>query len=846
MIAIVDRLVLLTTTAALLTGLLGTPVAALPPIPAVACPVVSHDDAPKLDGVMDEPAWQKAEVQTRFYRYYGRLERPQEMRLITDGQWLYVGFTAFEPGIAAKDLESVNVFVAPSKASDQFVSFALDMNAKGFVKSKPPLGETQDFKAAFGRHDDRWVVELAIRATPVFGSALRKGKVFDFNLDRTRYEAIGDTFDVLQQWSNTGTSSGERYRFGEVTVGRAADRLPMIRSELKFQIELARSVAGDLSNASRGAFEKTVAAAERLIAMPPGEGAITTADVQAYALEAEQRTRALQHAVLADRGAFVWACNPMAVPLSDDLPSPDQPSAERLEVRVLGGEFESAALVVTNLTNRTLDGQVLIGDFIAGDASGEPVRRPGRAIVDVRTAPLYHMKQSNRHIRDPLPVIQQGGWFRVVPQQNELLWLTFKSRGLPPGKYTATMTIRSHDDQLLQPIELVLRVYPLALGAAGRPRVHVWNPQIKGRDWAERAAHNRDYYLTCDQHGNRDDLPQFTADAQGNVLSEHLDFTRFDRFLDQVMQTGADTYLITVEAHRQRFWPMRLESQKWFEPDAKSLGTKRWSARFNEIFHKWVVAFRAHMEAKGLPPNRWAFYIMDEPASGEELQEVIEFARQAKKADPEVRNYITLPIRHGHDAQYIEASKYLDLIQLIGTQSPKLRKTLQQHAGELWSYTINLRGSNPFYSYRVDVCWVPMHRGDLGTGFWVWDSHSEVPLRWRDGTKRTKPPGVRFGVIYDDHDGGIVPSLRTEAFREGIEDWKYLIMLDEALARGKAKGVAAEVLAAAAEFRAGCFDRLEGPDTVYLLRDEARAHLMRLHVVLGELDPDEVATVEQN
>ena len=62
--------------------------AALPPIPSMACPMISPDDAPKLDGEVNEAVWRKAEAQTTFHRYYGRLERPQEMRLLTDGQWL--------------------------------------------------------------------------------------------------------------------------------------------------------------------------------------------------------------------------------------------------------------------------------------------------------------------------------------------------------------------------------------------------------------------------------------------------------------------------------------------------------------------------------------------------------------------------------------------------------------------------------------------------------------------------------------------------------------------------------------------------------------------------------------
>jgi hypothetical protein len=820
--------------------------AALPPLPSMACPVISPDDAPKLDGEVDEAVWRKAEVQTTFHRYYGGLERPQQMRLLTDGQWLYISLTASETGIAEKDIEVVTIFIAPHKSSDQFVGFDVRMNAHGITTAKPPLGEDDRWKAAFRRHADRWEVEIAIRAVPVFGSAMAKGQVFDFNLCRTRMEVVGDSFDVLQQWSNTGTSSTERYRFGEVSVGSPADRLPFIRSGLKQQIEIAVAAAAGISASSRITLEKAAGEARALIEASPGQGVITTATVRAYQQKAEELKYRLQHTVLVDRGIFVWACDPMAVPMPDDLPSADQQNAKRLDIRVLGGEWESAALVVSNLTGRTIDGQVLISDFTSGDSEGDKKKLPGWEVVQVRTAPTYLLRQTGRWIRDPLPEIQQAGLFRVSPDQNELLWLTFKSRNVPPGKYTATMTVRSMDDGLLHNVELVLRVYPLALGAKGRPGVNVWNPFIEGRDWAERAANFHDYYQTCAVHSNMDDLPAFMANSSGNLVDETLDFTRFDRFLDDLLQLDADTYLVTVEGHKHRFWPMRRKGQTWQQPDARSLGMKRWSPRFNEIFAKWVAAFRQHMDSKGLPPDRWAFYIMDEPWPGEELQDVIEFARQVKKADPQVRNFITVPIRHGHDAQYIEVSKCVDIIQLIGRPQPRLLEEMLRHGPEIWSYNIQLRGTHPFHGYRHDGCWDLMRRGDLGTGFWAWDAHASNSFHWREGSRRTKPPGVKFAAIYDDQYGGIVPSLRTEAFREGIEDWKYLLMLDDALVKAKTAGAPEDVLAAAAAFRAECLDDLDDPESGYRFRDQARSHLLKLHAALGEVDLADVAKIERD
>jgi hypothetical protein len=345
-------------------------------------------------------------------------------------------------------------------------------------------------------------------------------------------------------------------------------------------------------------------------------------------------------------------------------------------------------------------------------------------------------------------------------------------------------------------------------------------------------------------HYSWDELPAFTADSAGNLVDETLDFTRWDRALDDLLRMDAKTYLIWVEGHKIRFWPMRLKGQRWQQSKASSFGVDRWSPRFNEIFAKWIIAFRKHMDSKGIPPDRWAFYIMDEPLPGESLQEVTQFARQAKKADPQVRHYITLPIKHGHDAQYIEVSKYVDILQMIGEPQPALMEVMRRNAREIWSYGIALRGENHFLSYRRRLCWDAMRRGELGTGFWVWDSQSGGAFLWREGTRRTKPPGVKFAAIYDDQYNGIVPSLRTEAFREGIEDWKYLIMLDDALARAKASGAPDDALGAAAAFRVECLDDLDDPESGYRFREQARSHLLKLHAALGEIDLADVAKIE--
>ena len=306
---------------------------------------------------------------------------------------------------------------------------------------------------------------------------------------------MGDDFDVYQQWSNTGASSGSRYRFGDVFFGSLTDRVGVIAKQLAQALAEVKKHSATVSAQSKEAYTRAEQQSAALLKTMRNDSAPTGAAVRDYQRQAEVLQGQLRRPLLADRGVIVWSCNPMAVPAPADLPPVDVKDADRPDIRVLGGEWESAALVVTNLTAQTLEGQVLLTDFVAADGKRKV---PGWEVLGVRSAPLYKTG-TGRKVRDPLPRLQEGDLFRVAADENELLWLTFKSRGVAPGRYTSTLTVRSLDDRHTREVQLILRVYPLALGAEGRPHVNAWNSMLRGR---ERAAHCRDYYITCGSFWN--------------------------------------------------------------------------------------------------------------------------------------------------------------------------------------------------------------------------------------------------------------------------------------------------------------------------------------------------------
>ncbi|MCH8038329.1 MAG: hypothetical protein IIC53_14580, partial [Proteobacteria bacterium] len=138
-----------------------------------------------------------------------------------------------------------------------------------------------------------WSIEIALRIDPVFGGPISAGQAFDFNFCRTRSEIVGDDFDILQQWSNTGTSSGSRYRFGEVVFGSLSDRLREIADQLAQELERPAQPATKLSAAAKKSFTATAKKAKATLRKMRRQRTPKGDAVRAYDREAASLMRAL-------------------------------------------------------------------------------------------------------------------------------------------------------------------------------------------------------------------------------------------------------------------------------------------------------------------------------------------------------------------------------------------------------------------------------------------------------------------------------------------------------------------------------------------------------------------------
>ena len=145
----------------------------------------------------------------------------------------------------------------------------------------------------------------------------------------------------------------------------------------------------------------------------------------------------------------------------------------------------------------------------------------------------------------------------------------------------------------------------------------------------------------------------------------------------------------------------------------------------------------------------------------------------------------------------------------------------------------------PHYCFKYDaeayefwgVCWTTYDPHRFG-----W--HAYIPVTDQPGQLFwTRNPNGDSFLIYPGHAAGYdgpLSSIRLEQAREGVEDYEYLYLLRQLMAKAKAAGkdtaAAAQAMARAERLvpipnAGGCYSSkiLPDPDEVYLLREELAA-----------------------
>ena len=293
----------------------------------------------------------------------------------------------------------------------------------------------------------------------------------------------------------------------------------------------------------------------------------------------------------------------------------------------------------------------------------------------------------------------------------------------------------------------------------------------------------------------------------GKVIS---DFTQYDE---------AAAYYFDVLHLPHSYTPSVFYMFGWGFPPPEKFGEKPYEGAYpydnvdrSKLRPEFKTAVQAclkvyweHMKAKGWA-NKVVFYMSDEPfySQAATIAQMKALCQMVKEVDPAIPMYSST---WGHVPEW---DGYLNLwgighfgdvpaakIKEIRDSGVRIRYTTD---GQMCMDTpyLAIERLLPHYCFKYNV---------EAYEFWgcAWLTYDPYRYGWHSYIYQSDAPGKSYYVRYPNGDGyiaypgapignpGPVPSIRMEMAREGVEDYEYLYLLRDLVAKAKAAGKDASV-----------------------------------------------------
>jgi hypothetical protein len=306
-------------------------------------------------------------------------------------------------------------------------------------------------------------------------------------------------------------------------------------------------------------------------------------------------------------------------------------------------------------------------------------------------------------------------------------------------------------------------------------------------------------------------MPKAVFDEQGNLIS--IDFSLYDELLKSF---GPSPIRLNV------FWQPAYAKFTTDTGQTLEILSPAWKNAFAQSFAAWLK----RAEEKGVGAERITVLIKDEihskslenaPDAG--IQEYVEISKFFKEKFPQIKNYLTLSF-YAFPADVKASLPYVDVIMPHLPQPEKLTRNAPPSynprlafAGEiypmlraqkdlqLWSYHVASGRSDDIAAKGPWNRAYPLMAAATGhTGIAVWAYNAFNKSTWDD----TDGSLLDYNFIYDGQEKNplnekwnvteeiIVPSLRWEALRAGLQDADIVLALQQALQSDKLETVSRE------------------------------------------------------
>jgi hypothetical protein len=393
--------------------------------------------------------------------------------------------------------------------------------------------------------------------------------------------------------------------------------------------------------------------------------------------------------------------------------------------------------------------------------------------TDVRTVGFIRLVQDRarkRYCHEPF-LLEKGPDF-IDENTTRRYWITVRVPDMiVPGVYSGTIRF-SAQDVPPSDIPMALRVLPFPL------------PEPDGTMfvWWDHASGTRRYpieheFLDQREHGMSTFIARANRPTRGGMVDDQ-DIERMARDLDAYIRIHRDLGfrhpLIGGHSNHQIVYKWD-QAIRWFRMDPRS------EALDNNFLSVYRRLYLEEGRRKGWP--QLFHYVFDEPggARPELLPDSVHYLSLLKNTYPELKTWVTFGggMAQGYDEIGLMGPA-LDY-WVVNRFTPEIAKRFRENEKPVWVYNGGgMFGRGPrrnrffygVYGHKISAA---------GQGQWIYafegtGSPYECPL--------VEAPDGNNGYVFRGYDGPI-PSTFWETLREGVDDRRYLCLLEREIAMAR-------------------------------------------------------------
>lgn len=604
-----------------------------------------------------------------------------------------------------------------------------------------------------------------------------------------RYVAFGITSSLYTVTDEIKVYAGDKTWLGKRDKSRRFNNQPADLTDfmnlLTVQTGIDRRITNDL-NAIKDTVEKSsLSRAKKTqllkkvdeLASTTGDAALPSVDFRTIMplSDLHRQVLCLQGESLAAQGfepLTVWGGQ--RYKWLDLIAAPDKSQKPDLVFSVLGNQFRSQSLLLTNASAKPQKVRLQLTGAPKGARAG------WLKVDEVYWTDTYF----GTPVPDALKTIaaENGAYSIDVPAgMTRKVWLTVDSSKLSPGDFKSTLVVDNGIARKAVPFSCAVSTI-----AMKRPRfsLGMWDESngIEGRNSYAITAKNyvpalklmQSHYVDA-AWGSRVALPvpgPDDFDAQG-ALKGKLDFSAFEKWAKD--------------------WPEARHFFVFMVAGDNFGGEKMDSPLFAPKLGSWAKAVVQHMRETGRDPKQIGLMLVDEAHT--DAQDVIQVAwsRAIKATAPELQLFTDPLWEQPGKITHPEAISNFDILspnlsvyQRGGESARKFYEGMRQQGKSLWTYQCDgpTRMFDPQRYFRYNA-WHTFAIGGEGQGFWSFGDAGKNS--WNEYANIS----FTYAPVFIDQTT-VTNSIHWDSVRDGVQDFEELAMLRDAIAASKDPALKAE------------------------------------------------------